>query len=66
MLLLANGAGAGAVPLFVTAGILGFVFYLYREQLALVGRLLAISSNALWQNVGAIVGGSLLLQLGGK
>lgn len=65
MLLLANGAGAGAVPLFVTAGILGFVFYLYREQLALVGRLLAISSNALWQNVGAIVGGSLLLQLGG-
>lgn len=65
LLLLANGAGAGSLPLFLTAGILAFVFYLYRQQLALVGRLLAIASNALWQNCAAIVGGSLLLQLAG-
>jgi len=65
LLLLMNGAGAASAPLFIAAGILGVVFYLYREQLALVGRLLALSGNALWQNCGAIVGGSLLLQLGG-
>jgi hypothetical protein len=60
-----NGAGAASLPLFFVAGLLAFVFYLYREQLALVGRLLAISSNALWQNCAALIGGSLLLQAAG-
>jgi hypothetical protein len=62
LFLLANGAGPGALPLFITAGLLGLVFWLYREQLGLVGRLLGVSSAALWQNCSAIVGGSLLLQ----
>jgi hypothetical protein len=63
---LVNGAGAGSLPLFITAGLLGFVFWLYREQLGLVGRLRGVSSNALWHNCSAIVGGSLLLQVLGE
>lgn len=58
---LSAGGGAGSLPLFITAGIIGFVFYLYREQLALVGRLLSISSHALYENP-SIVWGSLGLQ----
>jgi hypothetical protein len=64
-LLLHGAGGAAASPLLIGAAILAWVFYLYREQLALVGRLLAISSNALWANAGGIVGGSLLLQAAG-
>lgn len=59
--ILSSGGGAASVPLFITAGIIGFVFYLYREQLALVGRLLSVSSHALYEN-SSIVWGSLLLQ----
>eukprot|EP00878_Enallax_costatus_P004589 GHUV01004830.1.p1 GENE.GHUV01004830.1~~GHUV01004830.1.p1 ORF type:complete len:294 (+),score=61.50 GHUV01004830.1:200-1081(+) len=59
--ILSSGGGAASLPLFITAGIIGFVFYLYREQLALVGRLLSISSHALYENA-SIVWGSLILQ----
>jgi hypothetical protein len=62
--ILAAGGGAGAIPLFLMAGLIGFVFYLYRQQLQLVGRLLAVSGHALMENP-SIVGGSLLLQLAG-
>eukprot|EP00879_Flechtneria_rotunda_P010708 GHRR01011190.1.p1 GENE.GHRR01011190.1~~GHRR01011190.1.p1 ORF type:complete len:492 (+),score=143.83 GHRR01011190.1:253-1728(+) len=61
---LAAGGGAASVPLFLTAGLIGFVFYLYRNQLALVGRLLGVSSRALYDNP-SIIGGSLLIQLAG-
>eukprot|EP00775_Hariotina_reticulata_P001350 gene1350-1691_t len=61
---LSAGGGAGAVPFFLMAGLIGFVFYLYRQQLQLVGRLLAVSGHALMENP-SIVGGSLLLQLAG-
>jgi hypothetical protein len=63
--IMAAGGGGGAVPLFLVAGLLGFVFYLYRQQLALVGRLLSVASHALVDNP-SIVGGSLLLQAGGE
>jgi hypothetical protein len=59
--IVASGGGGASLPLFITAGIIGFVFYLYREQLALVGRLLSISSHALYDNP-SIVWGSLGLQ----
>jgi hypothetical protein len=62
--ILAAGGGGASVPLFLVAGLLGFVFYLYRQQLALVGRLLSVASHALVDNP-SIVGGSLLLQAGG-
>ena len=48
-----------------TAGLLALTFWLYRSQLALVGRLLGIAGAALWENGLALVGGSLLLQVGG-
>jgi hypothetical protein len=62
---LAAGGGGASVPMFLVAGLLGFVFYLYRQQLALVGRLLSVASHALVDNP-SIVGGSLLLQAGGE
>lgn len=61
--LLSAGAGAGAVPLFIFAGILAWVFYLYREQLGLVGRLLSIAAHCVSENKG-LVGMALLLQAG--
>lgn len=51
--------------MFLMSGLLAFVFYLYRQQLALVGRLLGVASHALVDNP-SIVGGSLLLQVGGE
>jgi hypothetical protein len=63
--ILAAGGGGASVPMFLVAGLLGFVFYLYRQQLALVGRLLSVASHALVDNP-SIVGGSLLLQAGGE
>ncbi|WIA40658.1 hypothetical protein OEZ86_004364 [Tetradesmus obliquus] len=62
--ILAAGGGGGSVPMFLMSGLLAFVFYLYRQQLALVGRLLGVASHALVDNP-SIVGGSLLLQAGG-
>lgn len=59
------GGGLAAAPLFITACLVAYVFWLYREQLALVGRLLSVAAAALWDNAAAIVGGSLVLQAAG-
>jgi len=61
--LLAAGAGGGAIAPLLFAGILAWVFYLYREQLALVGRLLSIGARTLSQNPGMVVV-ALLVQIG--
>jgi hypothetical protein len=61
--LLAAGKGGGAIAPLLAAGILAWVFYLYREQLALVGRLLSIAARALSQNP-AMVLVAVLVQLG--
>lgn len=60
-----SGAPAAGVPFALMAAILGFTLWLYRGQLALVARLLAVSVHALADQPGVIVA-ALALQLLGE
>lgn len=61
---LLSGSPAAAAPFALMAGVLGFTLYLYRAQLALVGRLLGISVRALSDQPGIIVAALGLQVLG--
>jgi len=60
----AAGASAAAWPFLFMAGVLALTFWLYREQLVLVGRLLSVGTRALGDNPG-VVGAAMGLQLAG-
>ncbi|KAF5839602.1 plasma-membrane choline transporter-domain-containing protein [Dunaliella salina] len=58
-----NDAPAGGVSLLILSGLLGLLFFLWREQVELVTQLLGVAGEALMKNLG-LIGVAVGLQLG--